>query len=82
MGITFFGGAYEHVESWINRGWSGLVNRFLARGAATGHQYHSGIKSKPIDEACGVVAELEALLGGISATQKFFTQFREAFASA
>ncbi len=50
--------------------------------AATGHAYHDGIKSKPIDEARGVVTELEAILGGIAATQKFFTQFREAFTAA
>lgn len=49
---------------------------------ATGHPYHEGIKSKPIDEARGVVSELESLSGAIAAAPKFFAAFREAFGAA
>jgi hypothetical protein len=47
---------------------------------ATGHPYHDGIRSKPIDEARAIVTELEALAGSVSATTKFFAAFRAAFA--
>jgi hypothetical protein len=50
--------------------------------AATGHPYHDGIRSKPIDEASAAVVELEALSAAIAATTSFFAKFREAFASA
>lgn len=48
--------------------------------AATGHPYHSGIKSKVIDEAAAQVKELEKLQSSIGA-KNFLTQLRAAFAA-